>query len=61
MNTSISLERVCEPDGEVREIVVENYHCDTCNSFVFSTSNMDGEEEKSKAFFLKESIETFQG
>jgi hypothetical protein len=61
MNASISLKKVYQPGGEVKEIVVENYHCDTCNSFVFSTSNMDNEEEKSKAFFLQESIQTFQG
>jgi hypothetical protein len=40
---SIALRKVATADGSIEEILVRNYHCETCDSFIYSA--MDRQEE----------------
>jgi hypothetical protein len=40
---SIALKKVAAADGSLQEILDRNYHCETCDSFIYSA--MDRTEE----------------
>lgn len=47
MSVTIALKKVPGPTG-VREILVHNYHCDSCSTFVFSQA---GTEIQTEGYF----------
>jgi len=47
MSVSISLKKVAGPSG-LQEILVNNYYCDTCSSYVFS-QNSEEEAQRQPA------------
>jgi hypothetical protein len=43
MGILISLKKVAAPGGGIKEVLVRNYHCETCSSYVYSV--VDEQEE----------------
>jgi hypothetical protein len=37
---SIGLRKVPTADGGIEEILVRNYHCETCDSFIYSATDL---------------------
>lgn len=51
MSVSIALKKVAGPAGTQREILVRNYHCDTCDTYVSSAASDEATENELVGYF----------